>query len=145
MTEKRQTSQGYIIRILQHFATKLRNITNFVMLFQAMVIIFVQTCLDQNFTQIGIGEGLLRVWFILERNDLLDEHGKRNDSSSDNLTQIHLLAIARQNKLSCQWSCLHTSSSWIIFNQSWINAYKLMIKWTIIISMPKFVQTDHLK
>jgi hypothetical protein len=37
MTEKRQTSQGYIIRILQHFATKLRNITNFVMLFQAVV------------------------------------------------------------------------------------------------------------
>jgi hypothetical protein len=35
MTEKRQTSQGCIIRILQHFATKLRNITNFVMLFQA--------------------------------------------------------------------------------------------------------------
>jgi hypothetical protein len=35
MTEKRQISQGYIIRILQHFATKLRNITNFVMLFQA--------------------------------------------------------------------------------------------------------------
>ena len=33
MTEKRQTSQGYIIRIVQHFATKLRNITNFVMLF----------------------------------------------------------------------------------------------------------------
>jgi hypothetical protein len=28
MTEKRQTSQGYI-RILQHFATKLWNITNF--------------------------------------------------------------------------------------------------------------------
>jgi valyl-tRNA synthetase len=35
MAEKRQTSQGYIIRILQHFATKLWNITNFVMLFQA--------------------------------------------------------------------------------------------------------------
>jgi hypothetical protein len=33
MTEKRQTSQGYIIRILQHFATKLWNITNIVMLF----------------------------------------------------------------------------------------------------------------
>jgi hypothetical protein len=59
MTEKRQTSQGYIIRILQHFATKLRNITNFVMLFQA-VMIFVQTCLDQNFTQKG--KGLLAVW-----------------------------------------------------------------------------------
>jgi hypothetical protein len=29
MTEKRQISQGYIIRILQHFATKLWNITNF--------------------------------------------------------------------------------------------------------------------
>ena len=37
MTEKRQTSQGYIIRILQHLATKLRNITNFVMLFQAVM------------------------------------------------------------------------------------------------------------
>jgi hypothetical protein len=37
MTEKRQTSQGYIIRILQHFATKLWNITNFVMLFEAVM------------------------------------------------------------------------------------------------------------
>ena len=37
MTEKRQTSQGYIIRILQHFAMKLWNITNFVMLFQAVM------------------------------------------------------------------------------------------------------------
>jgi valyl-tRNA synthetase len=35
MTENGKTSQGYIIRILQHFATKLWNITNFVMLFQA--------------------------------------------------------------------------------------------------------------
>jgi hypothetical protein len=34
---KLQTSQGYIIRILQHFATKLWNITNFVMLFQAVM------------------------------------------------------------------------------------------------------------
>ena len=42
MTEKRQTSQGYIIRILQHFATKLRNITNFVTLFQVVV----KFCLD---------------------------------------------------------------------------------------------------
>ena len=37
MTEKRQTSQGYIIRILQHFPTNLQNITNFVMLFEAVV------------------------------------------------------------------------------------------------------------
>jgi valyl-tRNA synthetase len=37
MTEKRHISQGYIIRILQHFATKLWNITNFVMLFQAVM------------------------------------------------------------------------------------------------------------
>ena len=44
MTEKRQTSHGYIIRILQHFATKLWNITNFVMLFQAVM----EFCLDQN-------------------------------------------------------------------------------------------------
>jgi valyl-tRNA synthetase len=37
MTEKQQILQGYIIRILQHFATKLWNITNFVMLFQAVI------------------------------------------------------------------------------------------------------------
>ncbi len=37
MTEKRQTSKDYTIRILQHFATKLCNITNFVMLFQALI------------------------------------------------------------------------------------------------------------
>jgi hypothetical protein len=52
MTEKRQTSQGYIIRILQHFATKLRNITNFMMLFQAVMKF---SCLDQNFVHQVIG------------------------------------------------------------------------------------------
>jgi hypothetical protein len=40
-----QISQGYIIRILQHFATKLRNITNFVMLFQAVMKLL---SIDQN-------------------------------------------------------------------------------------------------
>ena len=57
MTEKRQASQGYIIRILQHFATKLRNITNFVMLFQAVMKFLSRSksSLDQNFTQKGKG------------------------------------------------------------------------------------------
>jgi hypothetical protein len=55
MTEKRQTSQAYIIRTLQHFATKLRNITNFVMLFQAVMKGDVQAYLDQNFTHKGKG------------------------------------------------------------------------------------------
>jgi hypothetical protein len=36
-TEKQQTSQGYMFHILQHFTTKLRNITYFVMLFQAVM------------------------------------------------------------------------------------------------------------
>ena len=36
-TFRNETSEGYIIRILQHFATKRRNITNFVMLFQAVM------------------------------------------------------------------------------------------------------------
>jgi hypothetical protein len=49
MTEKRQPSQGYIIRILQHFATKLWNITNFAMLFQA-VMKFFHHSLKENFT-----------------------------------------------------------------------------------------------
>ena len=72
MTEKQQTSQGYIIRILQHFATKLRNITNFVMTdaLSSCDEIFAQTCLDQNFTQKGNLGLLIRdldygeiVWF----------------------------------------------------------------------------------
>jgi hypothetical protein len=56
MTEKRQTSQGYIIRILQHFATKLWNITNFVMLFQAVM----KFCLDLLRSKFS----LLRKWSI---------------------------------------------------------------------------------
>jgi hypothetical protein len=46
MTEKRQTSQGYIIRILHHFATKLWNITNFVMLFQAVPMKFLSRLVE---------------------------------------------------------------------------------------------------
>jgi hypothetical protein len=51
MTEKRQISQGYIIHILHHFATKLWNITNFVMLFQAVMLLMkfcLESCLDQK-------------------------------------------------------------------------------------------------
>jgi hypothetical protein len=51
MTGKRQTLQGYIIRILQHFATKLRNITNFVMLFQAVMKFLSRS----KFCSLGIG------------------------------------------------------------------------------------------
>jgi hypothetical protein len=43
MTENYKLRKAiYIIRILQHFATKLWNITNFVMLFHAMM----EFCLD---------------------------------------------------------------------------------------------------
>ena len=45
-----QTSQGYIFSILQHFATKFWNFTNYVMLFYAVVIFLpIATCIDQNF------------------------------------------------------------------------------------------------
>jgi hypothetical protein len=37
-TQNFRTLQGYIFRILQHFATKLGNFTNFSMLFLAVVI-----------------------------------------------------------------------------------------------------------
>ena len=37
-TQNLQTLQGYIFRILQHFATKLCNFTHFSMLFLAVVI-----------------------------------------------------------------------------------------------------------
>ena len=50
MTEKRQTSQGYIIRILQHFATKLVKCNEL-----SCDEIFVQAYLDQNFTHKGNG------------------------------------------------------------------------------------------
>ena len=56
MTEKRQTSQGYIIRILQHFATKLWNITNFVMLFLP----WFQRFIFINF--IAKGRGKINLW-----------------------------------------------------------------------------------
>ena len=55
MTEKRQTSQGYIIHILQHFATKLRNTTNFCDALSSCDEIFVEAYLDQNFTHKGKG------------------------------------------------------------------------------------------
>ena len=52
MTEKRQTLQDYVIRILQHFATKLRNIANFVMLFQAvMKVLFIREFNSIQFKQ----------------------------------------------------------------------------------------------
>jgi hypothetical protein len=56
MTEKRQNSQGYIIRILQHFATKLWNITNFVMLFQAVMKFLSRLVEDQNFVYYASGQ-----------------------------------------------------------------------------------------
>ena len=66
MTEKRQISQGYIIRILQHFATKFTNfttnITNFVMLFQAVI----KICLDQNFSYKGKGP-LKKIYFLVPK------------------------------------------------------------------------------
>ena len=37
-----------ILRILPHFATKLRNFTNFKMLFLAVVHVFRSSCLDHN-------------------------------------------------------------------------------------------------
>ena len=40
LTQNLQTSQGYIFRILQHFAAKLCNLTNFNMLFLAVVMDF---------------------------------------------------------------------------------------------------------
>jgi hypothetical protein len=56
MTEKRQTSQGYIIRILHHFAT-FRNETSecyqFCDALSSCDEIFLQACLDQNFTHKG--------------------------------------------------------------------------------------------
>jgi hypothetical protein len=55
-----QTSQGYIFRILQHFATKLWNITNFVMLFQAVM----KFLLRSKFS-------LLRKWSIIRVRKLM--------------------------------------------------------------------------
>jgi hypothetical protein len=78
MTEKRQTSQGYIICILQHFATKLRNINNFVMKFflSSCDEIFVQAYLDQNFTQKGKGLLWGQFFYQIENGRLSVEDGK---------------------------------------------------------------------
>jgi hypothetical protein len=113
MTEKRQTSQGYIIRILQHFATKLRNITNFVMLFQA--VIFVQTCLDQNFTQKGKGLLLasLRVYFCALKVERTEKRAKR--SVSHGLLFHQWNVIYTKNGVSQSKSC---KSRMYLFNIS---------------------------
>jgi valyl-tRNA synthetase len=67
MTEKRQTSQGYIIRILQHFATKLWNITNFVMLFQA-VMKFLSRLVEIKILSITqVVNSTLNKWFPLKK------------------------------------------------------------------------------
>jgi hypothetical protein len=42
-----QISQGYILRILQHFATKLCNVTNFNMLFLAVPVVMDFVLLDE--------------------------------------------------------------------------------------------------
>jgi hypothetical protein len=60
------SSQGYIILILQHFATKLWNITNFVMLFHAMM----EFCLDLLSSKFWlIGE-----WSIRTGLDFMSSH-----------------------------------------------------------------------
>jgi valyl-tRNA synthetase len=67
MTEKRQSSQGYIIRILQHFATKLWNITNFVMLFQA-VMKFLSRLVEIKILSITqVVNSTLNKWFPLKK------------------------------------------------------------------------------
>jgi hypothetical protein len=77
MTEKRQTSQGYIIRILQHFATKHRNITNFVMLFQAVMkflsrLVSIKISLKRErsilYKLIMTSENLTLIWPFLNRD-----------------------------------------------------------------------------
>jgi hypothetical protein len=56
MTEKRQTLQGYIIR--RHFTTFRNETSEYYYFCDALLScdeIFVQTCLDQNFTHKGKG------------------------------------------------------------------------------------------
>jgi hypothetical protein len=64
MTEKRQTLQGYIIRILQHFATKLRNITNFVKLIQAVMKFLSRLYLSKS-TFSSLGNRSIKSSFIM--------------------------------------------------------------------------------
>ena len=68
MTEKRQISQGYIIRILQHFTTKLWNITNFVMLFQAVMkflcrLVYIKISLKRGKSIVSI----LKVYYLNDK------------------------------------------------------------------------------
>jgi hypothetical protein len=55
MTEKRQTSQGYIIRILQQFRNETSEYYQFCDALSSCDEIFVQAYLDQNFTHKGKG------------------------------------------------------------------------------------------
>ena len=77
MTEKRQISQGYIIRILQHFATKLWNITNFVMLFQAVMKFLSIT----NFSYKGKGPLFDLLAFVAQNVEISNSNDQQKHSA----------------------------------------------------------------
>ena len=60
-TKIREILQGYIFRILQHFATKLCNFTNYKMLFLAVVMDFVLLALIKIQSIAGIVHLLLMI------------------------------------------------------------------------------------
>jgi hypothetical protein len=82
MTEKRQTSQGYIIRILQHFATKLWNITNFVMLFQAVMKFLSRSKLQHknNNTKILNSDFQIKISFVAYKSLKDLKYNLKNDT-----------------------------------------------------------------
>jgi hypothetical protein len=91
MTEKRQTSQCYIIRILQHFATKLRNITNFVMLF-----LF---CLDLSRSKFcSLGNGSIKCLRKRDGKRAVFSHTQAENKSYCPTRRAHVKKTQRQRR-----------------------------------------------
>ena len=101
MTEKRQTSQGYIVRILQHFATKLRNITNCMMLFQAHVMTFLYRLVQIKISLIRgkvYSEFASLTWLQIDQSKAIQKVRQNSRLSS----QCHRMNAQRHSHLKVQ-------------------------------------------
>ena len=109
--EKRQTSQGYIIRILQHFPTRLRNITNFVILFPAVIKFL---------------SGLVQIKILFIREQL----GPLSDLRAVNYLDCRVppsnqASIDRQNQKQCRYQ---SSRCRFYMGQEYIGQHRLEIE-----------------
>ena len=115
MTVKRKTSHGYIIRILQHFAIKLWNITNFVMLFQAVIRGKVHSKTNALSVNITVNDTFF--WFLLEfkSSESIRESEVRTNSERKWHCDKHRRTDSRQTDKTVEFTTCTGPHFWNIF------------------------------